>query len=124
MSSKAIVLDANILIRAVLGKRVRGLLLHSAASVQFFSPDVAYDDARTHLPALLQKRSVRGDAAMAVLDSLQAIVRPIAFEHRTAHKDLIPDVRRSRMKCKESRELTFGLAGNSRLTLLPETREQ
>lgn len=80
MSGKAIVLDANILIRAVLGKRVRELLLHNAVSVKFFSPDVAYDDARTHLPALLQKRSVRGDAAMAVLDSLQAIVRPIEFE--------------------------------------------
>ena len=37
MSNKAIVLDANILIRAVLGKRVRELLLANAATVKFFA---------------------------------------------------------------------------------------
>ena len=54
MSNKAIVLDANILIRAVLGKRVRALILGNADSVQFFAPDVAYADARKYLPALLE----------------------------------------------------------------------
>ncbi len=33
MSDKAIVLDANILIRAVLGQRVRGLLSHRRANL-------------------------------------------------------------------------------------------
>jgi predicted nucleic acid-binding protein len=80
MSSKAIVLDANILIRAVLGKRVRELLLENAQMVKFFAPDVAYADARKYLPALLEKRAVRGDAAMAVLESLSNIVQPIEFE--------------------------------------------
>lgn len=80
MSSKAIVLDANILIRAVLGKRVRELLLENAATVKFFTPDVAYADARKYLPALLEKRAVRGDAAMSVLDSLHAVVQSIEFE--------------------------------------------
>jgi hypothetical protein len=41
MSNKAIVLDANILIRAVLGKRVRELIVSNAGAVQFFAPDVA-----------------------------------------------------------------------------------
>lgn len=36
MSHKAIVLDANILIRAVLGKRVRELIVDNADRVQFF----------------------------------------------------------------------------------------
>jgi PIN domain len=45
MSNRALVLDANILIRAVLGKRVRELLVDNAERVQFFSPDVAYADA-------------------------------------------------------------------------------
>ena len=36
MSSKAIVLDANILIRAVLGRRVRELIFNNFASVNFF----------------------------------------------------------------------------------------
>jgi predicted nucleic acid-binding protein len=77
MSQKAIVLDANILIRAVLGKRVRELLFENAATVQFFAPDVAYGDARKYLPALLEKRGINSAAAMAVLDSLESIVRPI-----------------------------------------------
>ena len=52
MTGKAIVLDANILIRAVLGKRVRELILEHVTTVKFFAPDVAYADARKYLPAL------------------------------------------------------------------------
>lgn len=77
MSTKAIVLDANILIRAVLGKRVRELIVDNAAEVQFFAPDVAYADARKYLPALLEKRGVKSEPAMAVLDALESIVRPL-----------------------------------------------
>ena len=80
MSNRAIVLDANILIRAVLGKRVRELLIEHAATVKFFAPDVAYADARKHLPALLAKRSIDSTAASTVLDSLESIVQPIDFE--------------------------------------------
>ena len=54
MSGKAIVLDANILIRAVLGKRVRELIFDSVITVKFFAPDIAYADARNYLPALLK----------------------------------------------------------------------
>ena len=46
MSGKDIVLDANILIRAVLGPRVRELIFHNASTVKFFAPDVVYADAR------------------------------------------------------------------------------
>lgn len=77
MSNKAIVLDANILFRAVLGKRVLELILKNAASVRFFAPDVAYADARKYLPALLVKRGIQGDAALTVLDSLETIVQPM-----------------------------------------------
>ena len=41
MTDKSIVLGANMLIRAVLGQRVRELILAHAATVQFFAPDVA-----------------------------------------------------------------------------------
>lgn len=80
MTHKAIVLDANILIWAVLGKRVRELILANAATVKFFAPDVAYADARHYLPALLEKRGVPSDAAMKVLDTLEGIVQPIDLE--------------------------------------------
>lgn len=80
MSNKAIVLDANILIRAVLGKRVRELIVAHAASVKFFAPDVAYADARKYLPALLEKRGVESKAAMTVLDRLENVVQLIDHE--------------------------------------------
>jgi predicted nucleic acid-binding protein len=41
-----IILDVNILIRAVLGKRVRNLLeTHAAHGIRFYAPEVAYADA-------------------------------------------------------------------------------
>ena len=52
-----IVLDANILIRAVLGRRVRQIIeAYAARGVHFYAPDVAFDDARKYLPPLLKKR--------------------------------------------------------------------
>jgi len=63
MSPKAIVLDANILIRAVLGRRVRELILEYSESVKFFAPDIAYEDARKYLPELLTKRGINNHAS-------------------------------------------------------------
>ena len=80
MSSAAIVLDANILIRAVLGTRVRELIQTYADTVKFFAPDVAYADARKYLPALLTKRGVDPIAAMLVLDALERIVHAMDME--------------------------------------------
>lgn len=80
MTGKAIILDANILIRAVLGTQARELIFKYAANVQFFAPDVAYADVRKYLPALLVKRGAAPDAAMAVLERMQAIVHTLDAE--------------------------------------------
>lgn len=80
MSGSTIVLDANILIRAVLGKRVRELIFANVTTVKFFAPDVAYADARKYLPALLKKRGVDADVVMLVLDRLEGVVQPIDLE--------------------------------------------
>ena len=80
MNDAAIVLDANILIRAVLGQRVRELIRAHASTVKFFAPDVAYADARKYLPALLEKRGVDPSAALLVLDALERIVHPMDME--------------------------------------------
>ena len=77
MSAKSIVLDANILIRAVLGKRARQLILDNAGKIAFFAPDLAYSDARKYLPALLEKRGMDPSPAMLLLDHLETIVRPL-----------------------------------------------
>ena len=80
MTQRTIVLDANILIRAVLGERVRQLITEHAADVNFFAPDTAYAEAREHLPPLLEKRGVSGAVALAALAALEIVVRPIDAE--------------------------------------------
>lgn len=52
-------LDANILIRAVLGNRVRRILEKYADSVSFFIPEYAYAEAEEHLTALVS--NLHGD---------------------------------------------------------------
>ena len=52
----ALVLDANILIRAVLGKRVRNLIETYAEHVRFFTPDVCVTSAQEYLPDLARRR--------------------------------------------------------------------
>ncbi len=80
MSGKAIVLDANILIRAALGAKVRALILNNASSIRFFTPDVALADARKYLPALLKKHGVEPEKALQTLERLECIVQVLDFE--------------------------------------------
>ncbi|MDO5103391.1 MAG: PIN domain-containing protein [Lautropia sp.] len=75
-----LVLDANILIRAVLGKRVRDIILGYHKQARFFAPDVAYVDARKYLPPLLLKRGLPSDDVLVLLDQLENIVSPITLE--------------------------------------------
>ena len=56
MPSRALVLDANILVRAVLGKRVRGVIEAYAGNVSFFVAEAAYQEAEEHLATLVAKR--------------------------------------------------------------------
>ena len=46
VTARAIVLDANILVRAVLGTRVPELLAAHAAQATFLAPDIVFDEAR------------------------------------------------------------------------------
>ena len=76
-----IVLDANILIRAVLGKRVRQLLeTYSGHGLRFYAPEVAYADAEKYLPALLIKRGKSDTDMFAALAYLQLMIEPISQE--------------------------------------------
>lgn len=59
--------------RAVLGRRVRQIIERHVEGAAFFAPDVAFADARRHLPDVVRKRG--GDAATvaAALDLLGAV---------------------------------------------------
>lgn len=77
---KALVLEANILIRAVLGSRVRELILANAGKVQFFVPAVCVADARKYLPELLANRKIDPAPAMALLEGILGHVQLLEDE--------------------------------------------
>jgi predicted nucleic acid-binding protein len=64
MERRSLVLDANILIRAVLGQRVRRIIEAHADNVSFFIPETAYAEAEEHLARLVAKHG--GDPAKAL----------------------------------------------------------
>lgn len=69
MSNRALVVDANILVRAVLGKRVREVIETHAEEVSFFVPEFALAEAEEHLAVLVIKRGGDSEKALAVLRS-------------------------------------------------------
>ena len=72
-----LVLDANILIRAVLGSRVLLLLRKYSERVVFLAPDVAFHDAQEHLPGILERRRIALNPAMTILDLLTSIIEAV-----------------------------------------------
>lgn len=75
-----IVLDANILIRAVLGRRVRELIdAYAVRGIRFFAPDIAFADAEKYLPPLLKKRGKPSDISEAI-GYLREVVEPVTPE--------------------------------------------
>ena len=72
-----LVLDANILVRAAIGMRVRTLLAKYGGRADFWAPDTAFQEAREHLPGVFQRRGIPSGPAMSYLDVLSKIVRTV-----------------------------------------------
>lgn len=88
MTPRTIVLDANVLMRAVLGRRVSGLLETFAAQVTFLAPEMAFDDVREHLAAVLSKRGELGalQPALDKLTVLRSVVQSVDHTEYEAMK--------------------------------------
>lgn len=80
MPGRALVVDANILVRAVLGRRVREVCETYAGNASFFVPESAYAEAEEHLAALIVKRGGDPERALAILRSLGRMVELIGSE--------------------------------------------
>jgi predicted nucleic acid-binding protein len=80
MPNRALVIDANILVRAVLGERVRAVIGAHADDVSFFVPEVAYAEAEEHLVTLVVKRGGDPEKALSLLRSLRSLVVIIGSE--------------------------------------------
>ncbi len=77
---KALVLDANILIRAVLGSRVRDLILANVEHVNFFVPSVCVEDARKYIPEILVERGIDPAPAIELLHEIVQHIETIEEE--------------------------------------------
>jgi predicted nucleic acid-binding protein len=75
-----LVLDANILMRAVLGRHARALLAKYGKRIEFVAPDVAFEEARRHLPQVLERRKLQAELFMAFFDSLSNVVQTVELE--------------------------------------------
>jgi predicted nucleic acid-binding protein len=69
-TSKGLVLDANILLRAVFGNRVRERLYAYEEVVAFYAPDVSITDARKHIPPIAARRGTNPAFAELTLDRI------------------------------------------------------
>jgi predicted nucleic acid-binding protein len=67
MPRRLLVLDANILIRAVLGQRVRRILEAHVDDIGLYIPEAAYAEAEEHLAALAVQRGGDPGKALAAL---------------------------------------------------------
>ncbi|HXB74244.1 MAG TPA: PIN domain-containing protein [Candidatus Acidoferrales bacterium] len=83
-----LVLDANILVSAVLGSRVLFLLRKYAGHVEFLAPDTAFQEAREHIPLILERRRVPVAPAMAALDLVAVLVQTVEPETYTRFEAL------------------------------------
>lgn len=81
-----LVLDANILIRAVLGSRVLHLIRKYAGQVEFVVPDAMLLEAREQLPGILERRGIPVGPAMITLDSLGNLVSTVEFGTYAPHE--------------------------------------
>lgn len=77
MTRQALVLDANILIRAVLGRKVFALLNQYQNRTAFFAPDVAFMDAEKYLPNIFARRGFDWSVGLDVMNRLPAMVQPM-----------------------------------------------
>ena len=74
---KGLVLDANILLRAVFGQRVRQILEAYEDQANFYAPDICFQDARKYIPDLSTRRRIDVDLTLSVLDQISLIVEPV-----------------------------------------------
>lgn len=82
--ASSLVLDANILIRAVLGTRVHHVLVTRADAVRFLTVDEAFEDARTYVPQVLTRHGGGAeelDAAAAKLEQLRVFIHTVPVEN-------------------------------------------
>lgn len=82
---KAIVLDANILVRAVLGTKVSEQLNRYKTRIDFFTPAFCYEELRKHIPKIAESKNIPIEPINKAIEKLEKVVSPLGkdlYAHR------------------------------------------
>lgn len=84
MTNKRLIIDANIVIRAIFGIRVRTLIERHCESTAFFIAEANLEEALFYTMELATKRGMSEAVRIAALDSLMTMIQVIPDEELTA----------------------------------------
>jgi predicted nucleic acid-binding protein len=93
---KRLVLDANILLRAIFGVRARTLLETYEDSARFFTPDICFEDAEKYLEGISASRNLDVNAGCRVLSGLMGLVETVDRTLYEEHEQTARERMRSR----------------------------
>ncbi len=82
---RAIVLDANILFRAILGTKVPEQLNRYKTRVDFFTPTFCYEELRKHIPKIAKVKILPIEPLNEAIEKLEKVVLPLdkdVYSHR------------------------------------------
>jgi predicted nucleic acid-binding protein len=95
---KRLVLDANILLRAVLGVRVRVILETFEDSTNFYAPDICFSDARKYIDVISVAPKLDPANGQVVLSQIACLVESVdqsvyeelktTAQERMRHRDI------------------------------------
>lgn len=92
---KGLVLDANILVDAVLGTRVRLILDRFDDAVAFFAPDTCLSDARRRVQDISSKLDLERSLVLGFLAEIEELVRIVEQrQYQTHERDARPRIPR------------------------------
>ena len=74
MDRRGLVLDANILVRAVFGQRVLHIIESHEDDASFYAPDVCFLDAEKYIPRVSKQRGLNSSSQLTMLRRIGAIV--------------------------------------------------
>lgn len=86
-AANRLVLNANILLRAIFGVRALNLLQAYEEKFSFYTPDVCFEDAGKYLPKIAKRSISTLLAAWNVLDQVRGLVHIIDQTIYDCHKD-------------------------------------
>ena len=82
---RTIVLDANILFRAILGTKVPKQLNRYKTRIDFFTPAFCYEELRKHIPKIAEAKNLPVEPLNDAIEKLEKVVLPLEkgiYSHR------------------------------------------